>query len=154
MFFWIQVQFRYSISSYSFRGNYSFLNLEIVANSNSCRNISIFYLINWTFAAETIQGNTVPRMIILILCYYHLCIIIPSGRKIQEEGDTYWNPQRCWYRSYLGFCWNQKECRFLGMHFVKRRLPNHLHSWRSSPTWKVKLIACFHSSWIKTFTEN
>ena len=40
------------ISSYNFRGNYScgnysFLNLEIVANiSNSCRNISIFYLIN------------------------------------------------------------------------------------------------------------
>ena len=31
----------YHISSYSFRGNYSFLNLEIVANSNSCRNISI-----------------------------------------------------------------------------------------------------------------
>ena len=27
-------------------GNYSFLNLEIVANSNSCHNISIFYLIN------------------------------------------------------------------------------------------------------------
>jgi hypothetical protein len=41
----------YRISSYSFRGNYSFLNLEIVANSN----ISIFYLINWIFAAETIQ---------------------------------------------------------------------------------------------------
>ena len=33
----------YRISSYSFRGNYSFLNLEIVANSNSCRNISIFW---------------------------------------------------------------------------------------------------------------
>jgi hypothetical protein len=26
-----------------------------VANSNSCRNISIFYLINFIFAAETIQ---------------------------------------------------------------------------------------------------
>ena len=47
----------YRISSYSFRGNYSFLNLEIVANSNSCRNIYIFYLINWFFAAETIQGR-------------------------------------------------------------------------------------------------
>ena len=31
---------------YRFRGNISFLNLEIVANSNSCRNVSIFYLIN------------------------------------------------------------------------------------------------------------
>ena len=35
----------------------SFLNLEIVANSNSCRNISIFYLINWIFGTETIQGR-------------------------------------------------------------------------------------------------
>ena len=48
---------RYHISSYSFRENYSFLNLEILANSNSCSNISIFYLINLFFAAETIQGR-------------------------------------------------------------------------------------------------
>ena len=41
----------YRNSSYSFRGNYSFLNLEIVENSNSCCNISNFYLINWFFAA-------------------------------------------------------------------------------------------------------
>ena len=34
-------------------GNFSFMNLEIVANSNSCRNTSIFYLINEIFAAET-----------------------------------------------------------------------------------------------------
>ena len=47
----------YRISSYSFRGNYSFLNLKIVANSNSCRNISISYLRNLFFAAETIQGR-------------------------------------------------------------------------------------------------
>ena len=32
-----------------------FLNLEIGSNLNSCRNISISYLINWIFAAETIQ---------------------------------------------------------------------------------------------------
>ena len=56
---------RYRISSYSVRGNYSYLNLEIVANSNSCCNISIFYLINGFFCcgnysrAETIWGNTV-----------------------------------------------------------------------------------------------
>ena len=37
-------QNNYHISSYSFLGNYSFLNLEIVANSNSYCNISIFYL--------------------------------------------------------------------------------------------------------------
>ena len=46
----------YRISSYSFRRNYSFLNLEIAGNSNSCRNISIFCLINWIFDPETIQG--------------------------------------------------------------------------------------------------
>merc|ERR1711956_119626 len=45
----------YRISSYNFRGHYSFLNLEIVDNSNSCRNISIFYLINKILTAETIQ---------------------------------------------------------------------------------------------------
>jgi hypothetical protein len=44
------------ISSYSIHGNYSFLNLEIVANSNSCHNI---YLIIWIFAVETIQGRKV-----------------------------------------------------------------------------------------------
>ena len=49
------LQYRNSI--YSFRGNYSFLILEIVSNSNSFINISIFYLINWIFAAETIQGR-------------------------------------------------------------------------------------------------
>ena len=53
----------YRISSYSFRGNYSFFNLEIVVNSNSCCNISISYLINCISAcgnysrAETIQGR-------------------------------------------------------------------------------------------------
>jgi hypothetical protein len=52
----------YRISSYSFRGNYSFLSLEIVANSNSCCNISIFYLINWSFAAQTISRNTVNQL--------------------------------------------------------------------------------------------
>ena len=35
-----------------------FLNLEIVENSNSCRKIQVFtYLMNWIFAAETIQGR-------------------------------------------------------------------------------------------------
>ena len=56
---WNPTNSSYRISSYSFSGIYSFLNLEIVANSNSCRNISIFYLINWIFAVETIWGNKV-----------------------------------------------------------------------------------------------
>ena len=53
----------YHISSYSFHRNYSFLNLEIVANSNSCRNISIFLLNKLNFCCrnysreETIQGR-------------------------------------------------------------------------------------------------
>ena len=60
----------YRISSYSFRGSYPFLNLEIVENSNSCRNIWIFQSTNWFLLrklfkggnysrAETIWGNTV-----------------------------------------------------------------------------------------------
>ena len=36
-----------------------FFNLEIIANSNSCRNISILYLINKIFAGETIQKRKV-----------------------------------------------------------------------------------------------
>ena len=47
----------YRIFSYSFQGNYSCLNLEIVANSNRCHNISVFYLISWIFSMETIQGQ-------------------------------------------------------------------------------------------------
>ena len=48
----------YNISSYSLRRNYSFLNSEIVANSNTIVvAIIFFYLLNLTFAAETIQGR-------------------------------------------------------------------------------------------------
>ena len=32
-------------------------DLVMVANSNSCHNISIFYLINLFFAVETMQGR-------------------------------------------------------------------------------------------------
>ena len=46
----------YRISSYIFYGNYSFLNLENVENWNSWRIFQFLYLINWIFAAETIQG--------------------------------------------------------------------------------------------------
>ena len=57
-FLWKSVDiFWYRISSYSFPGNYSFLNLEIVATSNSCRNIYVHFLLHkLIFAAETIQG--------------------------------------------------------------------------------------------------
>ena len=49
--------YNYRIPANSFRGNYSFLNLEIVENSNSCRKFQIFYPINRIFAVETIQGS-------------------------------------------------------------------------------------------------
>ena len=52
--FWF---FAYRISVNSFGGNYSFLSLWNEENSNSCRKFHFFYLINWIFAAETIQGR-------------------------------------------------------------------------------------------------
>ena len=58
------IKLRYRISSYIFRRNFSYLNLEIVANSNSCCNISFFYLINWIYAAETIQGRKLFKEIL------------------------------------------------------------------------------------------
>ena len=53
---------KYRISSYGFRENNFFVNLEIVANSNSCRNGCMFYFISRIFVRklfieETIQGQ-------------------------------------------------------------------------------------------------
>ena len=62
----------YGISSYSFRKNYSFLNLEIVANSNSCRNISNFSLNKLILCyrnysrEESIQGLKLSYFLIYI----------------------------------------------------------------------------------------
>ena len=54
----------YRTSVNSFHGNYSFLNLEIVENSNSCHKYQFLtYLINCIFAAETIHGNAVHKII-------------------------------------------------------------------------------------------
>ena len=50
----LHIFFNYGISVNSLHGSYSFLNLLIVENLSQ---ISIFYLINWFFAAETIQGR-------------------------------------------------------------------------------------------------
>ena len=41
--------------------NYSFLNLEFVTNSNSCHNISIFYLLNWIFPRKPFKGRNYTR---------------------------------------------------------------------------------------------
>ena len=54
---------KYRIPFYCFRGNYSFLNLEIGANSNSCCNISTFLHNKLNFYCgncsieESIQGR-------------------------------------------------------------------------------------------------
>ena len=47
-------KFDYRISSYNFCGNYSFYNLELVANLNSCHNISNSL---WIFDGKTIREN-------------------------------------------------------------------------------------------------
>ena len=48
-------EFEYRISVYSFRGNYSFLNVEILHIVSALWHF--FYLINWIVAAETIEGG-------------------------------------------------------------------------------------------------
>ena len=85
---------KYRISLYSYRGNYYFLNLEIVANLNSCRIISIFYLINWILLrklfkggnysrAETIWGNTAgnPNSSVTLECQLNSSISLNNTLK-------------------------------------------------------------------------
>ena len=80
------------ISSYSFRKNYSFLNLEIVANSNSCRNIVIFYLINVIFAAEIIQGRK----------------IFKSGNHMRKYSTQNWSGHVFLSKYFKIRCWKSK----------------------------------------------
>ena len=47
----------FRIFSFSFSRKLLFFILSIVANSNSCSSISIFYLIHWSFVEETMQGR-------------------------------------------------------------------------------------------------
>ena len=47
----------YRFSSYSFHRNFYFLNLEIIPNSNSYRDIWIFCLTNYFFVTGTVQGR-------------------------------------------------------------------------------------------------
>ena len=52
----------YCISESSFPRNHPFLNLDIVENLNSCQKFQFFiYLLNWNFAAETIQVRKLSR---------------------------------------------------------------------------------------------
>ena len=90
----------YLISSYSFRRNCSFFNLEIVENSNSCRNISIFYLINWYFTAETIQGRKLYEEIWYFLdysCWTCVCFI---ERSFHQDNchNSCWSNYSTWQR--------------------------------------------------------
>ena len=53
--------YKYRISSYSVRTNYSFLNLEIVENSNSCRKFQSnkqYFCLGKLFKVETIWVNS------------------------------------------------------------------------------------------------
>ena len=76
--------YSYHISSYSFRGNYSFLNLEIVANSNTVfpQKVSAETILFWIwkftcsniliFAAETIQGRKLyDEILYLVATIFH-----------------------------------------------------------------------------------
>ena len=62
----------YRISLYSFRGNYSFLNLKIVENLSSCHLFQFFTQLTNLFLLfkggnylreETIRGNTVSKFV-------------------------------------------------------------------------------------------
>ena len=68
-------------------GHYCILNLEIAANSNSCRNISIFYFI--IFAAEAMQGRKLYEEIrysnfLLRGVIWHLLLVHGTKFKIPE----------------------------------------------------------------------
>ena len=83
-----------------------FLNFEIVVNSNSCCNISIFYLINWIFAAETICWNTVAN---LDWQWLHLKLLLLSkGRYHLFAGLVV---HRCWQIMIYGNLRNLKETK-------------------------------------------
>ena len=73
-----------------------FLNFEFVENSNSCHNISIFYyLINWIFAAETIQGRKTMIYIYITKLYYSksnsesMCLLISWNIDLWPELLTF-----------------------------------------------------------------
>ena len=88
--------FTYRISANSFRGNYSFLNMEIVENSNSCRKFQFFYLINWNFAAETIQGRkqfkgkNYLRKYGMIKIFFAICIGHVQSKLIYRLFSNIW----------------------------------------------------------------
>ena len=103
----------YRISSYSFQGNYwFFFNLEIVANSNSCNNISFFLLNKLKFSCGNysrekitqglklpIWGKTVPSLLFEFSFRYNKqcmgmecdCEVVPKG--LQGCGETCLNRQ-------------------------------------------------------------
>ena len=73
----------YRISSFSFRRNYSCLNLEIVANLNSCHNFSIFDLINWIFGAESIQERKLYEELWYVILQFATLTHITVVKKAQ-----------------------------------------------------------------------
>ena len=85
------------IFGYSFHGNYSFLNLEIVANSSSCCNISILCLINRIFAAESIPGPKLNEVIqyldVMLFWNIHLKILASISILAPLEQNSFANFQ-------------------------------------------------------------
>ena len=49
----------YSLLSFCSIYPYAFLNLEIVAHSNSCRSVWIFYFINWIYAVKLYEDEKI-----------------------------------------------------------------------------------------------
>ena len=90
------VYYHHSISSYSFRGNYSFLNLEI-QRSQYIRVRKIFKGGNYS-RAETIWGNTVYDYVITedYSKYFVTRFILESGVAICH---FWWLPPEKYYRS-------------------------------------------------------
>ena len=88
-------------------GHHSFLNLEIVGNSNSCRNISTFHLIDWYFAAETIQGRILFEEIRYVV-FCNICFDLLKYLKLRKNMPFLTNKKfvcffqlRNWKKSYL-----------------------------------------------------
>ena len=77
--------------------------MEIVANSNSCPNISFFYLIDCIFAMESTQWRKLYEEIqyfnSVTLCYAGLSVFTTTSTKVSSEYQT----------SILDFTWFQSN---------------------------------------------
>ena len=84
-----------------------FLDFEIVANSNICRDISFFTLINWIFGLETIQGRK-----LLIIRRFYLRKLFKGGNYSRKE--TIWGNTVCFYGRKCSFRRETRKLKYLG----------------------------------------